>query len=493
MFLSFILANPMLSVLSLYSLIQSMTKSEKRYFRLDNAGQRHDRGYMLLYNFLESKPMFDESQSAALRSLFPGMSLEPARKHLCRVLMKSLRQYEMDKNIEAKLFNLLQDSKILLNRGFLNESAQTLVKAKDLALKNEKFMLLILLAQQELRLETHRQYHGTEEADLIGKHEAISRLLQHEVGSHQHASIYEVLLLRYWKGTGIRTYQELTSLNDLLLEEHYILNSQSLESFQARQVHLLFQSTFMLMTGDSEGSLDTFYALDELFRQHEHLWIQTPVYYIQTLNGILHTLRRMEKYQEMTFFIDRLNALEPGSENLKLTVKSQVIEHRLHAWVNQKEYQKCLYLLEDQVYFEKFLDQLNFNDQAQLLLSISRVWHLTGNFTKALHYVNKILNRAPLLINRSLHVRCQLTYMMIHKSLNNKELLTYELRSYERKLKLVGRTYKTEALVISLLKNWVNHKSTARFHNDLLLIINDPFEQVLISELDLRSWFEKNC
>lgn len=470
-----------------------MTKSEKRYFRLQNAGQSDDRGFMKLYNVLEAYSGQEQNLSKALLALFPNTSLEPARKHLYKVIMRTLRQFETDKNIEANLFNMLQDSKILLNRGLIHASAQTLIRAKDLALKNEKFMFFILLAQQELRLETYRQYTGTTESDLIEKQETVSRFLQHEMSSHQHFSIYEVLLLRYWKGKTIRTLQELTSLNDLLLEEHYILNSQSMESFGARQIHLLFQSTFMLVTGDSQGSLDTLYELDMLFRQQEHLWSESPVYYLQTLNGILHTLRRMEKYEQMSFFIDRLNSLELSSETMIITVKGQVIEHKLHALINLGQYGKCQNLIESQVRaFERFIDQLHIHDQSQLLLSISRFWYLTNNLPNALHYINRILNKAGILLNKPLYVRCQLTYLMIHKALNNRDLLVYELRSYERILKKEGYTYKAEALMISLLKKWTNHKSTERFYSDLLEFSQDPFEQVLISELGLKAWFKKN-
>ncbi len=483
----------MLSINSLYTLIQSMTKSEKRYFRLQNADRPGDRGFMKLYNLLETEISREGSGLESLPSMFPGSTIEPARKHLYRVLMRALRQFELDKNIEAKLSSLLQDSKILLDRGFIEASAQTLARAKEIAFKNEKFIHFILLAQQELRLETHSQYSRISESDLIAKQEAITRLLQHEVSSHQHFSIYEVLLLRYWKGKSINTSQKMVSLRDLLLEEHYILNSQSLESFEARQIHLLFQSTFMLMTGDSIGSMETLYELDQLFRQHEHLWSKTPIYYVQTLNGILHTLRRMEKYEEMSFFIDRLSGLQLDSENMRLSVKSQVMEHKLHAWLNLGLFNDCLELIQNQVQkFEKSIELLSLYDQAQLLFSISRFWYLSGNLSKALQFINQILNKASLLMNKQLLVKYQLTYFMIHKGLDNRDLLAYELRSYERKIKKEGGTYKAEVMVLELLKNWIGHRPTGQFYEALLQLSEDPFEQILISDLGLKAWFKEN-
>jgi len=247
------------------------------------------------------------------------------------------------------------------------------------------------------------------------------------------------------------------------------------------------------MTGDSIGSMETLYELDQLFRQHEHLWSKTPIYYVQTLNGILHTLRRMEKYEEMSFFIDRLSGLQLDSENMRLSVKSQVMEHKLHAWLNLGLFNDCLELIQNQVQkFEKSIELLSLYDQAQLLFSISRFWYLSGNLSKALQFINQILNKASLLMNKQLLVKYQLTYFMIHKGLDNRDLLAYELRSYERKIKKEGGTYKAEVMVLELLKNWIGHRPTGQFYEALLQLSEDPFEQILISDLGLKAWFKEN-
>src|SRR5687767_7986305 len=103
----------------LYSLIRSMTKSEKRYFRILSAMQKGEKSYMVLFDALEKQAALDEKAKAELLQLYPGNSIEPARKHLYRVLMKSLRQFDSEKDTETKLMNLLQDSRILYTKGLL--------------------------------------------------------------------------------------------------------------------------------------------------------------------------------------------------------------------------------------------------------------------------------------------------------------------------------------------------------------------------------------
>ena len=220
----------MLPIDVLHPLVQSLTKSEKRYFRLTVSMQQGEKGYLRLFDCLDRHELFTDELKLELKTAFPGTTLEPARKHLYRVLMKSLRQFESDKSVEEKLMNLIQDSLILFNRGLISVSFEQLEKAKSLALEYEKFMFYILAARQELEFIIRQQFVGWDESKLIEKQEKIRELLEHELTVQQHASLYEVLLLRYWKTGVVRSLQESVRLNDLLLEEHQVINSQRLES-----------------------------------------------------------------------------------------------------------------------------------------------------------------------------------------------------------------------------------------------------------------------
>ena len=480
----------MLSTDLLHSFVQSMSKSEKRYFRLFNSLQQGDKGYLRLFDLLEGHEVFGEGIQQELNSLFSGKSIEPARKHLYRVLMKTLRQFESERSVEVRLGNLLHDSRILFSKGFPEQAIVVINKAKTLAINKERFLFYLILARQELQLLSSQQFTGMNESGLIGIQQKMRELLEHEINLQQHASLYEILLLRYWKSGTTRSSLESARLNDLLLEEHYILNNQQLTSFESRQLHLHFQSVYMLMTSDTEGSLKAFYELDQLFQENTQLWSETPETYLQLLTGILQTLRRMERFEAMQFFIERMKNIPIASERLRQLTHYQLLELELHCELQQQNYQHAAFLtrLFNEEKSERDINQLPFPLQAQLLLTISRFYFVTKSYPQALQLVNRILNQPMRVLSRTLTTSYRLLNLMIHTGMKNTDLLHYEIRASERAFKKSKSWFKTEQLVLKLLKDHLCNKPLQKFDTQLTLLLEDPFERELIVELGLRDW-----
>ncbi|GAB3221377.1 hypothetical protein [Spirosoma arcticum] len=480
----------MLPISVLHPLVQSLTKSEKRYFRLTTTLQQGDKAYLRLFDCLEHHELFTENLKQELNTLFPATTLEPARKHLYQVLMRSLRQFESDKSVEERLMNLIQDSLILFNRGLIDVSFEQLEKAKTLSLKHEKFLFYIMAARQELQFVIRQQFGGWDEFKLIEKQERIRELLEHEITVLQHASLYEVLLLRYWKTGGVRSLQESVRLNDLLLEEHQVINSQRLESFESKQLHLHFQSTYFLMTDDPEGSLRVLHELDDLFQRHVQLWADRPVYYIHLLNDILQTLRGTEQYDKMDYFLERLRNVSMPSESLLLSVTYQILEHRLHIAVNQGNHHAALQIYnEHRDVLKRGMPRLPIQIQVQLNLTIARIHYCQGDYAGALVVINQILNRPTRSLSHILYISCRLMNLMIHVALDNRDYLYYEIRSIERKLKNEKKWYRVEEFVLRLLKQWLKNKPLKSFRNQSILLLEDPYERQLILESGLEDWF----
>ena len=164
----------MYSIEHLFSLVNSMSKSEKRYFRLTTDLQKGEKSYLILFDILEGFAAFDEALTKKLKKRFPGSTIEPARKHLYHVLIKSLRQFNSDQDVEWRLMTWLQDSRILYNKGLYELSLDQLGKAKRVALENEKYMHFVLAARQELQYLVRSQFGGISEDELIEKQEALN-------------------------------------------------------------------------------------------------------------------------------------------------------------------------------------------------------------------------------------------------------------------------------------------------------------------------------
>ena len=483
----------MISIEVVFSLVHSLTKSEKRYFRMQTAMQKGEKGYMALFEFLEKEIQLDDESYIQLRKLFPGQSIEPARKHLYQVLMKSLRQYESEKDIDTQLTNLLQDSRILFNKGFQKLSFEQLEKAKQLALKHEKILFFLIAAKQELQYLESIQFINIDEYQLLEKQNKVREALEQESRINQHAMLYEILLLRFWKNGIVRDQKDITQLNDLLLEEYQLLNSPGEKTFESQQLHLHFQSIYFQMTGNPEGSLNEFRDLDILFQQHEHLWKDTPIHYFQLLGGILSNLRWMERYDEIDFFFKRLKGISTSVKSFKLMVNYLIFEYQLKELVDQGQYGEAENLFKQHSpLLNKEASQLPFHMQAQIRFTVARMYFGLGDYSTSLKLLNKELNQQASSRDQSSMVNLLLLLnLQVNTLLKNEEYLIYATRSLERKLKNERKLFRVEKLIISIIKKWISNKPFKVYEEELQRLSINPYERQLIKELCVKEWLER--
>ena len=478
------------SIEELYSLIRSMTKSEKRYFRLTSGLQSGPKSYLTLFDLLDKAPTYDEHTVKSLNEAFPVNSIEPARKHLQRMIMRSLRLFDSDKDTESRLSNLLNEARILYNKGLTKMAFEQLAKAKSLARKREKFIFYILAAKQELQYLVRSHFVGLNEYQLLEKQKEITALLQQELRIHQHAMLHEVLLLRYWKNGIARSQKESLMLNDLLLEEYQLLNAPGEKPFALLEHHLYFQSTYFQMTGSPEGSLKVFYDLNDLFQQHPHLWKDEPASYFDVLDGILFDLRWMDRYDDMNFFLNNMKEIESG-ENMDAMIPLRILEHELNRKVDQGKSNEARAILENQlVLVNRNISQLPLKIQASLAFAMARVWLVNMEYSKALKLINKMLNLPSSAMNQAQHVYFQLFHLQITALLKEYDNLHYAIRAAERKLKSERKLYGVEQLILQVLKRLAASKPMHNVKEMTESLEENPHERLLLKELCVKWWLE---
>src|SRR5690606_6899886 len=117
-------------------------------------------------------------------------------------------------------------------------------------------------------------------------------------------------------------------------------------SFESQKNHLLFQSFFLIHTGQYRSSLKSFNELNKLFEDNKPLWSFPPYDYLFTLEGILDNLRTIGYLREMGFYIQKIqNLLEHKYPDYFQTIASQTISiYRLHLILNTEGSKEALKL-----------------------------------------------------------------------------------------------------------------------------------------------------
>lgn len=480
----------------LHPLVHSMTKSEKRYCRLLISRQAGDKGFVRLLDCLLSHKTTGEALTANLAQAFPGATLEPARKYLYRIVMQSLRQFEQDKRIDVRISQLIHDSQLLYERGLVQFSQEQLEKARLLAEQHERGLYAVLAARQQAEQWVRGQFDGVDEPTLARQHAQIRQQLERTQTALQHAALYETLLLRYRTHGTVGSPGDTLRLNDLLLEEHQLLNRQKQKSFAMQQQHLHFQSAYFRMIGDGAGSLRVYRELDNLFQHNPTLWAEQPLYYVQLLEGILSDLRLLGQYTHMTYFIDRLRAIDTPAHGLRHIVPYLTLYHLLLQAVDQGRYADAAALLrmnpvsEDAATFERGLSQLAVATRTEFNLLLVRLNVGLGQLSTGLQRLNRVLALPARSLPGALYTQSRLMNLLLHARLGNADYLSYALRSADRKLKPVERPLAGERFTLELLRQWLNGRLQPTALARINAFSGGPADHQLLRNLDLRVWAE---
>ncbi len=130
-----------------HKLVQSMTKAEKRFFRSYSKSNRNDHPkYLLLFDVLCKTGLGDEKKIKKKDFTYYDKSL------LMEKILEALHLFHSQKFVDTKIQLLLSQVTILYEKNIWDEMGRRLKEAKELAIDNERLLLLLQAIQIEKNL-----------------------------------------------------------------------------------------------------------------------------------------------------------------------------------------------------------------------------------------------------------------------------------------------------------------------------------------------------
>ena len=124
----------------LHDLIKSLTKSEKRFFKLHSALQSGDKNYLRLFEAIDKQKVYDEE---GLKQFFAKETfikhLPSEKNHLYKLILKALRAFHAESSVSGILKQEIKNIEILYSKALYTECNKLLHRAKRIARENERF------------------------------------------------------------------------------------------------------------------------------------------------------------------------------------------------------------------------------------------------------------------------------------------------------------------------------------------------------------------
>jgi hypothetical protein len=471
---------------SLISLIHSLTKSERKKVSSFLDLDKNTADYAILYKVIDEKSTDNQQQIRAdFIKLRPNAAFNTAINYLFDTLLLTLNQLRINQDSYYALFNLLMNTKVLYEKSLYQECFLLLTKIQNEAVKYENFTILLIAQKMELDYLLSLDFPDTTEQELLNKQYKINETLKKIRKINEHASLYELL-------------KQKQEMNDLVVSEMSIVSSSGFENFEIQKNHKLFQSNYLINVGDYKSALNSYYELNNIFEQNMHLLSNPPMYYLNTIEGVLESLRTIRNYEGMTYFINQLSKLETTSVHFKFQIDCVIFLYSLLPLVDTGKFTEAFKMIEKCK--ESIIDKTNLlstEKQIQILLYTAIVYLGTGEPHKARKIITRITQSERKVFSLPLFRTIRLVNLMVLYEQKEFDYMDFEIRSVKREIQNNEKSYQLEQVILKFLSKTPEELTEQK---RLLLwqklkpqieeLQNNKFEMQLLHVFNFIAWIE---
>lgn len=421
---------------SIFTLIKSLTKAEKRFFQIFS--KRHTIGdtnnYLILFNII-NQLKFDDNEliiKGLKENNISTTYLSADKNYLFSVILKSLTVFHNDDSYGMKLKNQLQSIEILFYKGLYKESLKLIQSAEKVAVKIENFSLLLDILNWKKKCLGYSKglsAAASVRADILHCIKQIENL--------------ENILNLYYKSYALHINEDKVEKEKIIKEYRQLINNPLLKtdkaalSYTARiYFHLIYEHYFYAID-DNQKELESLEKITAIIQDFELYPKEHPLDYISIYNRILS----LKKYIKTASFYDEINVLR------KLTtgsaIRKDIIEQRVFILINSNElefllithqYKKSLQKLNE---IEKQIQSRSIEIEPFYIIHFYYLYALSlfnaGEYKKAVDYINTIINQYHYNDRPSVFIKTEILNILVHLELKNFELVSLLCRRIKKK------------------------------------------------------------
>lgn len=432
----------MLPPTDLFDLVHSLSRTEKRYFKL--MAELHVMGkknnYIKLFEAISKQEEYDET---AIKKKFRRETfvkqLTFTKNALSNKILKSLRDYHSGgKNVSVafQLRESLNNLELLYRKSLLNQMGKELRRSKKLAYQYDAFSYLLQLLAWEKRLLTGTVSKKVVQqlAELVAEDEYILLLLQNK-RAYQSLNEQIVVSLRVKESTkDADTVQDFQLLfdNPLLKEESKAL------SFTAKLLYHDTKGHYFSKTRKHKQAFEHYQKLVGLWatKQGKRLQKDDLGSYRKALNNYLNSCKQTNQFDLFPDVLQKIEALPTDTFEAKFKAFQLVVINQLLYFINTKRFEEgTAKISEWEKGLEKYGAYISPSHLLTIYYNIALLHFLQENHSEALLWLNEIIYFPKADIRKDLQQVARLLQLILHYELENEEILENLYRSTYRNLK----------------------------------------------------------
>ena len=486
----------------LFQLIKSISKAEKRNFKLyaNRISSAKETKFLQLFDVLDRMEEYNETLILKKAKEIKQSQLPNLKAHLYKQLLTSLRLTQANHDVSISIREQIDHAKVLYNKGLYQQSLRILDKTKQLARKKKKNVLVFEIIEFEKLIES--QYITK---SIENRAEEISREANEISETMQGVVYFSNMSIRlyglYLKVGYVRSEKDL-----LIVKEFFNINIDSFDIqklsffeklylYQSYVWYYLIIQDFLMCYKYAQKWVDLFQMNPEMIQIQTDLYLKglnnvlVALFYTNHLSTFKKNLRLLRKLEKEDRF--------KHNSNLDILLRMFSFMHQINKHFMEGTFDKGIQLVPK---IESFLEENKFGmDNHRALVfyyKIACLYFGNAQYKEAIKYLNRIAHVKDTSLRGDIHCFGRILNLISHYELENTELLEYQIRSTYRFLAKMDDLQEVQKYILRFLRRLSTispdqlRDEFRKSRIELQQWVNDPYEKRAFLYLDLISWLD---
>lgn len=484
----------------LLQLIKSMSKPEKRHFKLfvQRNPSNTNSLFLQLFSHLEKQKVYEEKNILRLIPEIKKQQLPNLKSHLYKQLLVSLRLIHRSENEDIDLRERIDYARILYNKGLYRQSLDILDKAKERCKSFSMHSILMEILEFEKLIES--QYITRSIATRAEQLSAESQSTAFQIQkTQQYSNLSLQLYALYLKVGYIRN-----SKDHFLVQEFFQAHLPSHQENDLGFYERLFLYQSYVWYYHMLLDFKMYYRYSQkwvaLFEQYPSMAdLERPLFLKAKHNQLnaLFLLQRHDKFMEaLNNLLQMFEAFPPRNENEKSLEFIYTYTHRINQHYLEGSFQQGLPMVQEIVLpIKSNLYHLDFHRVILFYYKIACLYFGSGDNSRAIDYLNLIVNESPD-FRGDIQCYARILRLIAYYEMGDNYLIEYQVKSIYRFLTKMEDLHAVQKEILSFIRKLPKvrpaelKKEFKKLLERFIKLRADPYEARSFLYLDIISWLE---
>ncbi len=486
-----------------FELIRSMSKAEKRNFKLyaTRLSGNQQAKFIALFDCLDGMEEYNEKRILQ-RCPIKKEQLPNMKAHLYKQILVSIRLLEVQHSLHMQLHEQLDFARILYNKGLYQQSSKLLDKAADLALQSEQYTVALDFIELQKKIDTQNTTRG-----MISKSEKLNRLADtlcdritriSELANiaTQLYGLYlqlgytrtqkDINLIIHVYGQRLSKYENLPEDKLSFTERFYLYQAYAWYHYILHNMLLCYKNVRHWIT---------------LFDEHPQMKRLMFDAYMRGYSRLLDSLFLLRSYkrfaQTLNTFEHKIAGIDNVGDNSRMIALQIHYTHQINKFFYEGAFNEGIKIIpEVEAFIQRYQNHLDIHHRMLLYYKIACLYFGNGDYDACMSYLKRIISTRDPLIRRDLQCYARILNLICSYESGSDYNIDYQIRAVYVFLDKMNDLQQVQKEMMHFLKRLNSvyasdlKEAFRKLYETLKPYEHHPYERRTFYYLDVLSWLQ---